>query len=204
MATWVKASVAMKNLQISRPTLKQWKDKGKIQVKKLSDKLYLYNIDSVNNPESLLENRLNVIYARVSSPKQKDDLNRQITILKEYALKNGIKIDETFADIGSGMSSERKEFGRLMNMIYQRKIDRVFISFKDRFIRFGFNYFESILSAFGATFEILDNDEFRDENVEKELTEDLIELIHHYSMKVYNSRRKKFNKIKKDLLETDK
>ena len=203
MATWVKASVAMKNLQISRPTLKQWKDKGKIQVKKLSDKLYLYNIDSVNNPESLLENRLNVIYARVSSPKQKEDLNRQITILKEYALKNGIKIDETFADIGSGMSRERREFGRLMNMIYQRKIDKVFISFKDRFIRFGFNYFESILSSFGSKFEILDNDEFRDENVEKELTEDLIAIIHDYSMKVY-SRRKKFNQIKKELLEIDK
>lgn len=203
MATWVKASVAMKNLQISRPTLKQWKDKGKIQVKKLSDKLYLYNIDSVNNPESLLENRLNVIYARVSSPKQKEDLNRQITILKEYALKNGIKIDETFADIGSGMSRERREFGRLMNMIYQRKIDKVFISFKDRFVRFGFNYFESILSSFGSKFEILDNDEFRDENVEKELTEDLIAIIHDYSMKVY-SRRKKFNQIKKELLEIDK
>ena len=139
----------------------------------------------------------------MSSPKQKDDLNRQITILKEYALKNGIKIDETFADIGSGMSSERREFGRLMNMIYQRKIDKVFISFKDRFIRFGFNYFESILSAFGSKFEILDNDEFRDENVEKELTEDLIAIIHDYSMKIY-SRRKKFNRIKKELLETDK
>jgi len=203
MATWVRASVAMKQLQISRPTLKLWKDNGKIQVRKLSDKIYHYNLDSVNNPEAAKETRMNVIYARVSSLKQKEDLNRQITILKEYALKNGYKIEDTFADIGSGMSSERPEFIRLMDQVYKRKIDKVFISFKDRFVRFGFNYFERILSNFGTSFEILDSDEFRDSNTEKELTEDLIAIIHHYSMKVYNSRRKKFNKIKKELEETE-
>ena len=203
MATWVKASVALKELQISRPTLKVWKDKGKIKYRKLSDYLYLYDVDSVGRENLSDENRMNVIYARVSSSKQKEDLNRQIQILKEYALKNGVKIDETFADIGSGMSSERKEFSRLMKLIYQRKIDKIFISFKDRFVRFGFEFFESILSNFGSQFEILDNDEFRDENAEKELTEDLIEIIQHYSNKVYNSR-KKFNKIKKELSEEDK
>ena len=200
MSRWLKAHEVLKELQISRPTLKVWKDNGKIESKKLSNKLYLYDIDSLNNPikNTSLNNKY-VIYARVSSPKQKDDLNRQVSILKEYSLKNGHKIDEVFEDIGSGMSSDRKGFNQLLSMVFNKEIHTIFISFKDRLSRFGFNYLENICSKFGTRIEVLDDDNFRNKDMEKELTEDLIAIIHYYSMKVYNGRRKKFNKIKKEL-----
>jgi predicted site-specific integrase-resolvase len=144
-----------------------------------------------------------VIYARVSSSKQKDDLNRQIQILKEYSLKNGHKIDHVFEDIGSGMSSDRTGLNQLLTMVFKKEIHTIYVSFKDRISRFGFNYFENICSKFGTKIEILDDDNFRNKDMEKELTDDLIAIIHYYSMKVYNGRRKKFNKIKKELAEND-
>ena len=202
MARWLKAHEAMKELHISRPTLKVWKDQNKIEYKKLSDKLYLYNVDSLNK-QIKSENNKYVIYARVSSSKQKDDLNRQIQILKEYSLKNGHKIDHIFEDIGSGMSSDRTGLNQLLNMVFKREIHTIYISFKDRISRFGFNYFENICSKFGTKIEILDDDNFRNKDMEKELTDDLISIIHYYSMKVYNGRRKKFNKIKRELAESD-
>ena len=170
----------------------------------MSNKLYLYDIDSLNSPtKNHSENNKYVIYARVSSPKQKEDLARQIDILKEYSLRNGYKVDEVFEDIGSGMSSDRKGFNQLLSMVFKKEINTIFISFKDRLSRFGFNYIENICSRFGTRIEVLDDDNFRNKDMEKELTEDLIAIIHYYSMKVYNGRRKKFNKIKKELESND-
>lgn len=199
MQRFIKASQIMTELQISRGTLKLWKDKGLIAYKKLSDKKYLYDINSVLKEGSVQENRLNVIYARVSTSRQVEDLNRQLCILKEYCLKQGVKIDKVFADVGSGLNADRKEFNELLALVFERKVKKIYISFKDRLTRFGFNYIKNICEYFDTEIEVLDDDEFRNSNNEKELTEDLIAIIHHYSMKVYNSRRKKFKQIKAEL-----
>lgn len=199
MQRFIKASQIMTELQISRGTLKLWKDKGLITYKKLSDKKYLYDINSILKEGSVQENRLNVIYARVSTLRQVEDLNRQLCILKEYCLKQGVKIDKVFTDVGSGMNADRKEFNELLTLVFERKVKKIYISFKDRLTRFGFNYIKNICEYFDTEIEVLDDDEFRDHNNEKELTEDLIAIIHHYSMKVYNSSRKKFKQIKAEL-----
>ena len=199
MSRWLTAHEVLNELRISRPTLKVWKDSGKISYKKLSSKKYLYDVNSVYFPETVKEYRQNVIYARVSTSRQTDDLNHQVCILKEYALKNGVKVDEIITDIGSGMNADRRGFNQLLSMIFKNKVDTVYISFKDRLIRFGFDYIKNICEMFNTKIEILDNDEFRNKDNEKELTEDLIAIIHQYSMKVYDNRRKIFNKIKNEL-----
>ena len=99
MSRWLTAHEVLNELRISRPTLKVWKDSGKISYKKLSSKKYLYDVNSVYFPETVKEYRQNVIYARVSTSRQTDDLNHQVCILKEYALKNGVKVDEIITDI---------------------------------------------------------------------------------------------------------
>ena len=101
------------------------------------------------------------------------------------------------------MSSDRIGLNQLLTMVFKKEIHTIYVSFKDRISRFGFNYFENICSKFGTKIEILDDDNFRNKDMEKELTDDLIAIIHYYSMKVYNGRRKKFNKIKKELAECD-
>lgn len=198
---YVTSKEIKQQLQISGVTLMQWKNSGKIQYKKLSDKKILYDLDSLNttteNSNNL--NTKNVIYARVSSSGQKDDLNNQIEIIKNYMLNNGIKADNIYYDIASGMNENRKSFNELLEQIFKREIKNVYITFKDRLSRFGFNYFKSIFNYFGTNIIILDNQEETNKTYQQELTEDLIAIIRSYSMKLYVNRKKKLKEIEKIL-----
>lgn len=198
---YVTSKEIKQQLQISGVTLMQWKNSGKIQYKKLSDKKILYDLDSLNatteNSNNL--NVKNVIYARISSSGQKDDLNNQIEIVKNYMLNNGIKVDDIYYDIASGMNENRKSFNELLEQVFKREIKNVYITFKDRLSRFGFNYFKSIFNYFGTNIIILDNQEESNKTYQQELTEDLIAIIHSYSMKLYVNRKKKLKEIEKIL-----
>lgn len=199
---YLRSGEICKELKITPMTLKRWKDQNKIQFKKLSSKKVLYDIDSIlDQNKDINNNNLNVIYSRVSNSKQKDDLTRQTSIIKEYMLKNGIKPDLTFEDIASGMNENRKEFNNLLNLIFERKINTIFISYKDRLTRFGFDYFSNIFSKFGTKIEILNLT--NDESFQNELTNDLISIIYHFSMKLYSNRRQKFKDINKKLKEIE-
>lgn len=184
--------------KISAVTLKRWKDTGVIKYKQLSSKKFLYDIDSLeqqNNSDSNEFNQRNVIYARVSNYKQKNDLEHQIEIIKNFMLSKGIVADEIYSDIGSGMNESRTNFLKLLESIFKREIKTVYISFKDRLTRFGFNYFKYIFSYFGTSICILDEHEETNKFFQKELAEDLLSMIHNYSMKLYANKKKKFKEI---------
>lgn len=191
-----------KLLKISPVTLMNWKNKGKIQYKKLSDKKYLYDVDSVMQENSNLVNRINVIYARVSTSKQKEDLDKQIETIKNYMLNNGVHPDEIYSDIDSGMNEQRKSFNDLLIKVFKGEVQNVYIAFKDRLSRFGFQYFKQIFEYFGTSIVILDSNEETNKIYQQELTEDLIDLIHSYSMKLYNNKKQKLKQIA-NLLEND-
>ena len=185
---------------ISAVTLMNWKNTGKIQYKKLSDKKILYDIDSINKSvdnETQKLNTKNVIYVRVSTSGQKEDLNNQIEVIKNYMLNNGIKPDNIYSDIASGMNENRKQFNNLLEQIFKREINTVYITFKDRLSRFGFNYFKQIFNYFGTNIVILDEQEETNKTYQQELKEDLLAIIHTYSMKLYTNRKKKLKEIEK-------
>ena len=147
-------------------------------------------------------NRKVAIYARVSTTKQKEDLNRQIEMVKGYAISNGYKIEKIFKDIASGMNENRTEFNLLLRDIFSGNVDTVFISYKDRLTRFGFDYFKHIFEEFGTKIVVLDELEETNSDFQTELTNDLISIIHHFSMKLYSNRRKKLKEIEK-LIESE-
>lgn len=199
---YVSAKEAKMILQINATTLKSWKDKGIIKYKKLSDKKYLYDVDSILN-KTEKQNRKHVIYARVSNTKQHNDLNTQIELIKSYCISHGICIDTIYKDIASGMNESRKDFNILLNEVMNGNIDTVYISFKDRLTRFGFEYMKTIFSKFNTNIFVLDSYEETNKTFQDELTEDLISIIHHFSMKLYSNRRKKFKDIE-NILENNK
>ena len=116
---------------------------------------------------------------------------------------SGITIDAIYQEIASGMNENRKELNVLIDEVISGTIDTVYISFKDRLARFGFDYFKNLFAKFNTEIKILDNFEESNKNFQKELTEDLISIIHHFSMKLYSNRRKKFKQIE-SILENDK
>ena len=198
---YVSAKIAKEYLKVSPNTLKVWKDNGIIKTKILSKKKILYDIDSVLNVENNEDRRKNVIYARVSSTSQKASLDNQIELIKSYMLSKGIQPDEIYSEIASGLNDNRKELNRLLFNIQNNEIKTVYISFKDRLTRFGFNYFKEIFKNNNTEIVILDSNEETNKDFQQELAEDLISVIHHYSTKLYSNRRKKIKEIEKIIQE---
>ena len=129
-----------------------------------------------------------VIYARVSSNNQKDDLENQIEFLKQFANASGMIVDEIMTDIGSGLNYNRNNWNSLIDKCVAGEIENVIVSHKDRFVRFGYEWFESFLSSFGTKITVVNNEK---SSPEKELVDDLISIIHIFSCRVYGLRKYK-------------
>lgn len=142
------------------------------------------------------DNKIDLIYARVSTNKQKNrgDLDRQIDyITKEIITKNPKNL-KVFSEVGSGLNDNRKELKKLLDMVMNNEVDRIFILYKDRLTRFGFNYLEQICNKFGTKIIII-SEEIQEKSIQEELAEDIISIIHSFSGKLYGMR----NKLKKEL-----
>lgn len=183
---YITAKEVKLQLGITGQTLYNWRKGNKIKFKELNSRNFLYDISSLELTDS--PKRQNVIYARVSNTKQKDDLDRQISILSEFMVTKGLIVDKIYQDIASGMNEDRKGFNKLCLDVMENKIDTIFISYKDRLTRFGYGYLENWFGKFGT--KIVYINFTREEDFQTELTEDLISIIHHFSMKMYSSRRK--------------
>lgn len=201
---YVTAKEIKSRLKITPITLMNWKNKGMIKYKRLSKKKILYDIDSIGTDEdSEILNTKSVVYARVSTAGQKHDLENQIEIIKKYMISNGIKPDEVYSDIASGMNENRKSFNSMLESIFRREIKTVYITFKDRLSRFGFNYFKNIFGFFGTSVVVLDENEGTNKTYQQELMDDLLAIIHTYSMKLYTNSKKKLKQIENLINEKD-
>lgn len=194
---WMTAKEICKELKISIATLHNWKKQGKLSIRKLSKTKFLYDLDHILGVDSDVPVRKNVIYGRVSNTKQRQDLERQVKLIKEYMVSNGVIPDAIYTDIASGMNENRNEFNKLVTAVLSGQIDTIYISFKDRLTRFGFGYFENLFEKFDTKIKVINLTS--EEDFQNELVEDLTSIIHHFSMKLYSNRRKELKKIAKEL-----
>ena len=146
--------------------------------------------------ETIKDCRLNVIYARVSTQNQKDDLKNQISFLSNYMHERGISISNIYTDYGSGLNYNRKNWNKLIDDCFDRKISKIYISYKDRFVRFGFDWIAFILKKYTGV-EIISVDDIVT-SPEEDLVQDLISIIHVFSCRIYGLRKYK-KKIEKEL-----
>ena len=138
-------------------------------------------------------------YCRVSSHKQKDDLERQIENVKTYMYAKGYQF-EIITDIGSGINYNKKGLNQLIDMITNSEVDKIVVLYKDRLIRFGYELIENLCEKYGTTIEIIDNTE---KTEEQELVEDLIQIVTVFSCRLQGKRANKAKKMIKELLEDD-
>lgn len=138
-------------------------------------------------------------YCRVSSHKQKDDLERQIENVKTYMIAKGYQFD-VITDIGSGINYNKKGLNQLIDMITSSEVEKIVILYKDRLLRFGSEIIENLCDKYGTVIEIIDNTE---KTEEKELVEDLIQIITVFSCRLPGKRAFKAKKMIKELLEDD-
>ena len=143
------------------------------------------------------KNHFNVIYARVSSHDQKNDLERQIERLSEFSIKNGFVINKIYKEIASGLNDKRPE---LQKILENDKITTIIVENKDTLTRFGFNYIETLLKRNNVNI-IVAND--TQSNTEKnDLINDFISVITSFCARIYGQRRTK-NNVKKIIESLD-
>lgn len=194
----MKSKDVLKILKITRPTLSKYVREGKIKVTELPNGFYDYDEDSVLKLAGIAEERTSVIYARVSTQKQKKDLENQIQIITDYANSNGYKVDKVYSDIASGLNYDRKSFSELLNDVIERKVKNVFIKDKDRLTRVSFELWKTLFKNFNCNLIVV-NEIQENENDEKEIFADMISLLHCFAMRMYSARRKR----KMTLIEED-
>lgn len=127
----MKSAKVLKILHISRQTLVQYVKKKEILAVSLPNGTYDYN-DDVYRKDGLASEMMNVVYARVSTAKQKTDLENQEKTLIEYCNKNGIKVSKSYKDVASGMNFDLKRFKILLDDILNFKVWKLYITYKDR------------------------------------------------------------------------
>lgn len=196
----MKSSKVLKILNISRQTLVKYVKNGDIRVVMQTNKQYDYNEEDVYRKAGLSENRVNVVYARVSTPKQKRDLENQAETLINYCNANGVKVDKVYKDIASGMNFDRKQFRSMLEDVLNYRISSIYITYKDRFSRISFDMFERLFLEYNCKIIVINKTESTTEDDEKEIFSDIISMLHCFAMKMYSRRRKKkMELIKEDL-----
>ena len=194
----MKAKEVMKVLQISRATLARWRKKGILKATKLPNGQYDWDANSVFKLLNKGEERKTYLYARVSTAKQKPDLQKQIEALQTFTLRQGYKVDGVFQDVASGISFEkRKEFFELLDLVIAGKVDKVIITHKDRLSRVGFDLFKYLFAKYHT--EIVVMSELTDNKTnQQEIFEEIVSLLHAFSMRMDSGQRKKIKQALED------
>lgn len=185
-------------------TLREWDKKDILKPHHVAPTGYrYYSQEQLNHFLGIKgEKQLNkkvIGYCRVSSHKQKDDLERQIENVKTYMIARGYQF-EVITDIGSGINYNKKGLNKLIDMITNSEVEKVVVLYKDRLIRFGYELIENLCDKYGTTIEIIDTTE---KTEDQELVEDLIQIVTVFSCRLQGKRANKAKKMIKELMEDD-
>lgn len=195
VATYVSRKKVLEVLGIHYQTIYSLVKRNEIETIKVG-KINKYNLEKyiLDNKISINEKR-KICYCRVSSSKQKEDLERQIAFMK-----NKYPNHEIISDIGSSLNFKRKGLQEIINLAIGGNISEVVVAYKDRLARFGFDLIEIILREHSdASIKIINKKE--EATPLDEMTEDIISIMNVYVAKVNGLR--KYQKKVVDIVETE-
>lgn len=167
---------------VSELTLRRWAKKGKIDFTTTNGGHRRYFI-----PNSATPNKF--VYCRVSSDKQKQDLERQVKFMHERYPDYTI-----LQDVGSGLNFKRKHFLSLLQQVFERNVSEIVVASPDRFVRFNFDFFEWLCEQHGCKLKTLRR--AVDKSPEQELSEDLLSIITIFVARNNGRRRYSIEKSK--------
>ena len=180
-----------KLLNVSVKTLQRWdREKTLIANRTLTNRRY-YTYDQYLQFKRIGKDadfRKIVIYTRVSTRNQSDDLENQVDFLQTYANAKGLIADEIIRDYGSGLNYNRKKWNQLMVEVMENKIKMILVSHKDRFVRFGFDWFEKFCNKFNVEIVVVKNEKL---SPHEELVQDIVSILHVFSCRLYGLRKYK-------------
>lgn len=197
----MKAKEVLKVLRVTRPTLHVYLKTGKIRGTRMPNGYYEYNEDDVYRAANLCARRKAVVYARVSTPKQKGDLQRQVDAAVAFANANGYEITDVYKDVASGLSYDRGTFGTLVRDIINHQVSTVFITDTDRLTRVSYGMWEQLFNEYNCKIMVLNSSDSTSDD--EGIFQDIISLLHCFAMKMYSKRRKRKIQMIEDDLKYD-
>lgn len=171
-------------LGITNESLRKWNQEGKIKSITTEGGHRRYIYQNMEKSEGKY-----IIYARVSSRKQANDLQRQIDFIKEKFPNY-----EIISDIGSGINFKRKGLISLLEQLFAGNVKEVVVAYKDRLCRFGFELFEFMFQKHGAILTVLEDSSSKEPI--KEFAEDVLSIITVFTARFYGKR--KYNILQKN------
>jgi predicted site-specific integrase-resolvase len=195
---YITSQKARQILQITTKTLRIWGEEGKIRTIRTPSNIRRYSsqdIQRIINGNITPNEKQKICYARVSSRKQMDDLERQ----KDF-FRSNFPSHELVTDIGSGINWKRKGLQTILEGAMQGHISEIVVAHRDRLCRFAFELLEWIFKQNRVTLVVLNQTE--EQSSDKELTDDILSIIHVYSCRQMGKRRytNKENKIISELI----
>ena len=186
---------------VSVSTLQRWARTNVLKSRRTPTNQRYYTDEDLNRVLNLEQEtkseRKSVGYCRVSTQRQKKNLENQQEFVSVYSLSHGVILDEIYTDIGSSLDYQRKNWNKLLKQVENNEIDKIYVTYKDRFVRFGYEWFEDFCSSHGTEIIVLNQ---KQTSPEEELTEDLLSILHVFSERNPNLRKYK-TEINKELKE---
>ena len=169
---------ACKHFGVCAHTLRSWADEGKIKYIRTPGNQRLYDCSSIDETSSV---RKNYCYCRVSSHKQRDDLERQADFMhREYPDYTVLK------DVGSGLNYRRKQLLFLLDECLQGRVGKVVVAYRDRLCRFGFELLEWFFAKNNIELVVLNQQSL---SPQQELVSDLLRIVTVFSCRLHGLRK---------------
>jgi predicted site-specific integrase-resolvase len=124
------------------------------------------------------------IYARVSSPEHRENLERQAARLADYCTARGYRVAQVVKEVASGVNDTRP---KPLALLKDTSITRIVVEHRDRLTRFGIHYLETLLQAQGRSIEVVN----LAENDTEDLIADLVAIVYAFTARLYGQRRAK-------------
>jgi hypothetical protein len=173
-----------KLLNVTVKTLQNWDKQGTLKAYRTPTNQRFYTEEQLNQVLNLSNNNQNkkqglkIGYCRVSTHNQKNSLENQEEYLRSYTNAKGVILDEVLTDIGSGINYNRKNFNKILELVEAGEISEIYVTYRDRFVRFGFDWFNTFCEKHGAKIIILNQPST---SPEQELAEDLLNIVTVFS-----------------------
>lgn len=181
---------------VSASTLRRWESEGKLVPERTLGNQRIYTEAHLSVARNLKTGRCPnrvIIYCRVSSPGQKDDLESQVAAMEKFCLSSGTVITDLIAEVGGGLNFKRPKFLQIVKWAIQGEVKLLYVAHKDRLCRFGFELVEQIIQWGGGSIIVANAQTL---SPHEELTSDLLSIIHCFSSRLYGLRKYKA-KVKK-------
>lgn len=194
-----------KLLNITVKTLQNWDKQGTLKAYRTPTNQRFYTEGQLNQVLGLSNEKqeeklgLKIGYCRVSTHNQKSSLQNQEEILRNYTNAKGVILDEVLSDIGSGINYNRKNFNKILELVEAEEISEIYVTYKDRFVRFGFDWFNTFCEKHGAKIIPLNQPST---SPEEELDEDLLNIVTVFSARSHGLRTYK-KQLEQNLNETN-